>query len=591
MLASFADILQPDRELIEAVLNAKFELDGRLGYWRTEEVAEVLDAWDALTPTEVFETTQVMTVGLVLRWLRSEMLFDPDSDPFEVLMAEVDDLIAAIADDEDAVDYVDMVIAGAPLGVDVGLTDSWPDHGNPYDDEPADDVESPVFPPVLLPSAAELLTAAEGSVLLRQIQALLLWLSDGKPLAGPMKLRADDLKSLAAAMGLEADRAAGTAGRQVTLALDWSEAAGLVKTVKGRLLPVKASGALRRKPLELWRRLFDSFTDLGQYFAPSLSGSRRRHRPRDGELNMFGEIWAALTVVLYQSSTDPLPTELLQDAASGTIDMVGFFRPDPGHRQDPSTRTAVRDALAAMQQLGAVDITPITDAEERALIKETVGKRKPDYDAARLTPIGLWAAHQQLAEAGGDVLEVRQLAGRPAADVAARLTDASVEVVAAGWAAWVAALGESAAATELERAIADAQDSTGRLGLLAGLTAAGAAGQAAGERLRAGGGIAGATVTAFLVDLGVIAESAVSKEESALAMIDVLCAAADDEMLLEMLGEGSVPDQVSLIRGLARSGHPQALSLLDEIAGGHPDRKVARAAGKERLRLRSSGVG
>ena len=58
-----------------------------------------------------------------------------------------------------------------------------------------------------------------------------------------------------------------------------------------------------------------------------------------------------------------------------------------------------------------------------------------------------------------------------------------------------------------------------------------------------------------------------------------------------MLGEGSVADQMNLIRGLASSGHPAALALLDEIAGGHPDRKVARAAGKERLRLRSTGAG
>jgi hypothetical protein len=244
-----------------------------------------------------------------------------------------------------------------------------------------------------------------------------------------------------------------------------------------------------------------------------------------------------------------------------------------------------------MRRLGAVDLTPITDLEERELVKEMAGTRKPDYDAARLTPIGLWAAHQRLADAGGDVLEVRDLAGRPAAEVAGRLTEASIEVTAAGWAAWVGALGESAAADELERAIADAADSTARLGLLAGLTAAGAAGVAAAGRLRAGGGIAGATVTGYLVEQGVISESAMSRAESALAMADALSAAADAEMLFEMLEQGSVSDQVQLIRGLGQSGHPEALALLDEIAGGHPDRKVARAAGKERLRLRSAGAG
>ena len=392
----------------------------------------------------------------------------------------------------------------------MGLTDSWPYAGNLYDADDLDQIESPVFPPVLLPAAAELLTAADGSVLLRQVRALLGWVNDGKPLAGPMKLHPADLKSLATAMGLEPEYEAGTADRQVTLALEWSLAAGLVKSVKGRLLPVKASGALRRKPLELWQRLFDSFTDLGQHFAPSLSGSGRRHRPRDGELNVFGEIWAALTVLLYESSTEPLPTELLQDAASGTIDMVGLLRMGPGDGQDPSIRLA-GEALVAMQLLGAVDLMPITDAAERAAVSEIVGKRQPDYDAARLTPIGLWAVHQQLAESGGDVLEVRELAGRPAAEVAGRLADASMEIAAAGWAAWVAALGEPAAAGELERAISGAADSTGRLALLAGLTAAGAAGLAAGGRLRAGGGLAGAVVTGYLVEQGVIAESAMSQ--------------------------------------------------------------------------------
>ena len=77
-------------------------------------------------------------------------------------------------------------------------------------------------------------------------------------------------------------------------------------------------------------------------------------------------------------------------------------------------------------------------------------------------------------------------------------------------------------------------------------------------RLRSKGGLPGVLLTGFLIEQGVIDPESVTAEEAILAMTDVLVAALDDGAMIEMLSEGSVPDQIDMLRGIARSGHPDA---------------------------------
>lgn len=477
---------------------------------------------------------------------------------------------------------------GLPSGDDdVWIDGSWYPPDDP--DFDGEDFDEPLtFAPVLLPTAAELMVAAEGSTMVRQVQALLIWLNDGKPLGGPHKLRPTDLQSLAVAMDLEIEYEAGSAWRQVTLALEWSRAAGLVKTVKGRLLPTKASGTLRRKPLELWERLFGKFEQLGPQFV-----SRARREPLESEFaEGFEEVWDNLMIGLYQDADMPVPLELLDEIAGEVVEFVNPFavrgpRTSPRH---PVIRRGTGQALGALERLGAVEVTE-ANPDELEAIKAATGSSAPDIRLVRLTPIGVWAAHRVLAGAGAYVLEVRQVADLPVAEVARRLGQASVDAAGVGWAAWVAARGEIAAAAQLEQALCEADSAALRLALTAGLTQAGRAGQVAALRLRSKGGLPGVLLTGFLIEQGVIDPESVTAEEAILAMTDVLVAALDDGAMIEMLSEGSVPDQIDMLRGIARSGHPDALRILDEVVDGHPERKVSRAAVKERMRLRTSGTG
>jgi len=51
---------------------------------------------------------------------------------------------------------------------------------------------------------------------------------------------------VAGALGLDGERPSELAAR-------WARSAGLVRTVKGRLLPVKSRRALLGRPIDLWR--------------------------------------------------------------------------------------------------------------------------------------------------------------------------------------------------------------------------------------------------------------------------------------------------------------------------------------------------
>lgn len=115
-------------------------------------------------------------------------------------------------------------------------------------------------------------------------------------------------------------------------------------------------------------------------------------------------------------------------------------------------------------------------------------------------------------------------------------------------------------------------------------------GLAAAERLRAGGGIPGSVVAAWLVEQNAVSPGAMTETEATLGITDHFAALHEQHGFLDEMQEHPIDHQISLVRMITVVDHPSKLDLLDAIAGEHPDRKVAKAARKARFRLRTAGT-
>ena len=125
------------------------------------------------------------------------------------------------------------------------------------------------------------------------------------------------------------------------------------------------------------------------------------------------------------------------------------------------------------------------------------------------------------------------------------------------------------------------------LGLRA-LATAGENGLEAAHRLRADGGIPGAAAAMWLVEQGVIDPSTVELNEMLLGLVDHLAAMLQHGLLLDELDQQPIAEQIVLVKQLEHADHPYLLDVLDAIAAEHSNHKVARAAKKIRLKLRST---
>ncbi len=215
------------------------------------------------------------------------------------------------------------------------------------------------------------------------LRGLTRWVGTGRGLTQTGRIRLADAKGLVELLqtGDMIDRKTGdrvfrtTTSDELpglTLAVSWAKAAGLVRVVKGRLVPVKKGQALLDRPLDLWDRAFDAFPSLGAVVCPSGWGESLLHR----------EFEPAIRAVLTRLYGAPL---LLSEACDLTWEMASF-RYVIQHGEDLLRRENDRDtglAIAALEALGAVHIDRASQAAH-----------------LELTGLGLRALRRLLSEAG-----------------------------------------------------------------------------------------------------------------------------------------------------------------------------------------------
>lgn len=137
----------------------------------------------------------------------------------------------------------------------------------------------PSLPPVLVADEAELAASAERTVLVERLRTLVAWLGKGRALTAANRLRVADARELAGLLGMPVDaRVRGSADLpEVSLLVEWAKGVRLVRTVKGRLVPVKRAAGLTGSPLEPWRLAFEAFPSSGSRRAgPGAGTSPRR---------------------------------------------------------------------------------------------------------------------------------------------------------------------------------------------------------------------------------------------------------------------------------------------------------------------------
>ncbi len=121
---------------------------------------------------------------------------------------------------------------------------------------------------------------ATESALVGQVVDFVRWIDGGRKLTQTGALTLADSRTLVDRLGTRDQIDPAIGGRvfktksstellHLSLIVEWAKAAGLVRVVRGRLVPVKKGAVLLDRPMELWTALFDAFGKLGPAFLPT----------------------------------------------------------------------------------------------------------------------------------------------------------------------------------------------------------------------------------------------------------------------------------------------------------------------------------
>jgi hypothetical protein len=474
--------IETEPALVAAALDHKHSVDGRLGHWTRTHVADAMAVWFPRTVALRDDDRDAVPVALhaLIGFLAEHDWLDSRSAPAHELHAQVDGSTPALhdaLDDERNHDLgtfwaVQMLRHEVPTGDPAAVTRflEQVDRGELEIDRDAlaeitsrqrvpDEPPAPPLLPVLLPGAAQLLAAADSSPALARLRAFTRWVRAGRAVTREGRLFLGDARAVAEALDLDhfSRGRARTSDDlpEITLLMTWARQARFVRTVNGRLVQVKSAAPLLSRPIEMWRRAFEAVGRIGEHFggsnvfgAPSLFGMS------------LGEALPLLLHQLYAAGGDAIPLERFHRAVREVVnERMGCVVDDlAGDVEQRLWRRDVTALLDALELLGAVHLSESLDTDDHEELAELAGRDDPDPTWVALTPIGLWAVHEMLVDAGVHAPLVGELADEDVEYVCVRMSRARPEVADAELAAWVTARPGRAAAQELMRFLARVED-------------------------------------------------------------------------------------------------------------------------------------
>ena len=500
--------VEVDTALVAAAVDYKYARDRRLGRWTRAQIADALGMWFPRKVTVLEPDDVAPAFHALIDFLDDHDWFDPQSSPADALHRQVLDSTPALHDglaDERNYDlgkfwgvqlYRNGVDPADPAAVQrfldrAGTGEADVDRLALAEimrrdaDRPARTEWAPELPPVPMPGAAALVEAAERSEGLDLLRRLTVWVRAGRRLTSDGRLGRADALDLAAHLQLDHlyRETARTSDDlpEVSLLLRWARAARLVRVVRGRLLPVKSAGPLLKRPIELWRRVFESVGRLGDnlggtdvFGAPSLFGMS------------MSEAFPMLWVSLYSAGGGPVPLEHFHRQVRDTVnDEAGCVVDDlAGDVEQRLWRRDVTALLDSCELLGAIELSETLDADELDDLSQVAHRDDPDPTVVTLTPMGLWAVHEYLLEQGMHVPAPGELADEDVEYVCVRMGGVRHEVAEAELAAWARSRDAGEAVRELDRFLRRCEVPAHRTLALHALGETGPAGRAAATRHR-----------------------------------------------------------------------------------------------------------
>jgi hypothetical protein len=611
---------EADPTLVSFALDYKWGYgDGHLGRWITADLTDLLISWFPRKVSVFDEEAErvVPSLRAFLDWLAEQGLLDPASDRPAVLRTTLERLaprfLAAMDDPSRYGPAKSLMALMQSSGIDVTDQDAISGFIGGFNELPEQERKRLLplpgeeavpleFPPVRLAPEAELATAADAAPAVERLRRFTSWVGQGRKLTQKGRLTLADGKALVELLGTadavdpvigdEVFRTRSSAELpEVAVTFAWARAARLVRVVHGRVVPVKRSQPLLDRPLDLWERALDGLRQLG----PDIFDERLLWSFLADDLD---SLIPALLSALYLAD-EPVPLRALADHAWNDV---------RGGYEEPAERLATwRWKVAAdldrilrhLELLGAVGrvpapAEPAADADDELPLEARylLGGEEMLEVAFRLTPLGLWGANRLLRGLGVDAPAVGDLAEADAATLVARCADLDPETCQEELRTWCEARGPEVAAAELMAFLRRTDEPQARM---LGFTALGAAGDAGVDAVRAlrGDPELEAYATLWLVDRGLEKQEAVRPEMAAHMLVETCAAVAAQEgpsAVVQMLSDlGPAEEQAGIVGGLWRVESPHVATVLQAVAGAHPDKQVAKAARKAAFKLRSSG--
>jgi hypothetical protein len=403
------------------------------------------------------------------------------------------------------------------------------------------------MPPVRLPSREELTAAARVAPLLRVAQDLAAWAGKDRPVTADGDLTTDGAAEAATALDLSLD--------EVHAAWAIATGTGLVAVEAGQARPGERFGVLGDGPpdeaLGLWCAALTTVLGLE---------------------NLDG-----LTTALYTAGRPVRLDALFEAYAAAVGAMTGERAAGAETAGDPATgpEPGLEPGLELLADLGAVELGEDSGDDDEAGLTVT------------LSPIGLWAVRDRLAQRGWRVPVLGGSADGGAAAVLAVLADYDAEDGEAEIAAWLSRRTPERAAEELTEAAS--QGSPGLRG--AAFAVMDRVGAAAVPTVRGALGhpVLRPHAAVWLREHG--EQAPLSREDSAWLLVDLgaglLEEAAPEDVVAELLPDLPPHAQAELVAGLWRVEHPAVTELLTTLSDHHPEPDVAKAARKAAFKARS----
>ncbi|WP_131787308.1 hypothetical protein [Protofrankia symbiont of Coriaria ruscifolia] len=615
--------LEVDPFAVEVALEHKWAVgDGILSRWTVADLRELLLGWMPLKIAMMEEqwATVLPTLRVFFDFLTRTGLADPRCDPglpaaLEELAGEFN---AAMGDESRYGVAKHWAMMMLRRGVDIGneeqvgcfVTDVQAGEVF-YDPEQA--LQAAILTgqeqmrprrrrlaAVALPADEELAAAAAGSEVLRRLRVLLSWVGDGRRLTQTGRITLADARELVELLGtgdvvdpVVHDRVYRTKSSEelygLNVTVEWAKAARLVRTAKGRLLPVKKNVATLDRPLELWGLAFAAFPRLGLAICSSgWTESMLRYQ--------FDEGACAVLTAAYTLGGDVALAdlhELVWDLASERYETDEA--PQQQHRKtwQKLVEHDLRRMLQWLEILGALRMiageaggTATGEAAGGTAGGEAADETTADR-VAELTALGRWGTRRMLQDAGFEAPVMADIAGEEA-EVVVHVAGAaaSEEDADALLRAWSDARGEQQAIAELTALLRRSDDVQQWVVTLDALVEMGAAGIEVVMGLRDDDRFR-PYPTLVLAQHGVVDQAELGDTDVAVMLAEQLATvllAGDEQVVDVFTSMGDADVQRAALEDMGRCGHPKAPAVLTAIARHHQDPKVARTARKAALR-------